>query len=152
MPRKRIKRWFENTAVNWIASLLFIFGLSLIIPLWTYVFSPFRLFTLQFVATAILSGSLILASFALLKAYYRSRRKAYWHLSLTTIIPVILAIVLSFYPVDFFFAVISSFVEDATVARPLIEQYLENHVPKVASVIYAYAVLGVYFLIKSKKR
>lgn len=151
MPRKRIKRWIKNWAVNWVASLLYIIGLSLVIPLWTLVFSPFRVFNLRVVSTVILAGSLVLAAFTLLKGFYGSRSRAYWHLSLATMVPVVLAIIVSLFPVDYFFGVVGAFVSDASAVRPLVDLYLEAHVPRVRSVLIAYAVVGAALLYKSRQ-
>ena len=148
IKKKFAKDWLVNSG----AGMLYMFGLSLLIPLTAYVLFPYRVISLVFVMTVVLAALCMLVSYRWLRWYHRRRGKALFIMSFSTLGPVILAVVLSFFPVEVLFASLRVFVPDVESVRPLVESYLEHKVPRVVYVLVIYAFVGAALLWRAMKK
>ncbi|MBD3318475.1 hypothetical protein GF342_01045 [Candidatus Woesearchaeota archaeon] len=155
--RKRMRKALKSPvaqflfrfALGAVASFFYTLGLTMVIPLFFLVIFPYRDLGIGFVITVLMSVAFVSFAFFIWYGYTRSLKKTLYHLSLATLIPSVIAIILNFYSAEVFFATIQASAAEFETVRPLLESYLEQKVPKITTIIVGYFVIGLGLFVTS---
>jgi len=137
-----------SLVVNIVAHVLYVAGLSTVIPLLVLRFFPEQLWASVIFARSALyfAFALVLVSVVILYLYNHSVGKTFFNLGLTTFIPGILAVLFSIYNKEIIFNFVRKYVVQFELLEPYIETYLAHALPGVHALTGAYILIGVLFL------
>ena len=134
---KQVKELVVFQAISIIARLFYFFGLTALIPLLPLVLTPNQLVDARY-AFGIALGSIILG-FALVFYFSKTRKIALRVLGLFTLIPGLLAVIVSFAGPRRMGEFLSMFGK----ISPLLQKYIDSYVPKAWLIAGIYIILGV---------
>ncbi len=141
--RKKVVRFVWLEFVSFIAHLIYIAGLTLLIPLLPLVISPLDLFGAR--NTLFIAFLFILVSFAMVYYFSKSKKIALRSLGAATLLPGMLAVIFSFLGPRRMALLYSS------VEIPLLEQWLQEYVPKAWLLAGIYIIVGVGLIYLAEK-
>ena len=141
----RVERVVKFEAAKLIAQFFYFTGLTLLIPLVPLLLSPHELVNAKYAFG--LAVFLIVFGFFVVYLFSHSRRTALRVLGMTTLIPGLLAVFFSYAGARRQALFLSWFGE----VTPLLERWLETHMPTTWLLAGVYIILGVILIWLSEK-
>jgi len=137
-----------SLVINIVVHILYVAGLSTIIPLLVLRFFPEQLWESVVYAKSALyfSFALVLVSVVILYLYNKSVGKTFFNLGLITFIPGILAILFSVYNKEIIFNFVRNYFSQFDLLEPYLNTYLSHALPSVHALTVIYVFIGVVFL------
>ncbi len=148
MRKKKKDSVVGGVIVSIVSHIIYILGLSLIIPMLFLYFFPQRLWTAVSYAKPILyvSVGLVILSMLVLYMYNKSIGKTFFSLGLATFVPGSVALLFSVYNKEIIFSYIKKYVVSFELIEPLIDTYLAHALPTVWIVTIVYLIIGFVFI------
>jgi hypothetical protein len=148
MEIKKSESFVAKAAVNIIATVVYAFGLSVIIPLALMALFPERVWSAVVYAKPVifLAIGLVFLSALVLFMYTKSLGKTFFHLGVTTLVPGVLAFVFSFFSRDLVFGFVEKYVAPFAIVEPYIKSYLSLLLPRVLALTLVYFALSFVLL------
>jgi len=137
---KKVAKHIQYQAIKFLAKLLYITGLTFLIPLVPIVFSESGLASARYVFAIALA--LVIASFFAIYVFTRSKRVAFAELGYITLIPGLLAVIFAYIGPRRIALLVSFFRE----LSPLIQEWINNSIPKSWFLSGIYIILGVFLI------
>lgn len=141
--RKKVVKFVWLEFVSFIARLIYMAGLTLLIPLLPLVISPFDLFGAR--NTLFIAFGCIILSFAIVYYFSKSKKIALRQLGFATLAPGILAVVFSFLGPRRMALLYGSLHSD------LLTLFLQEYVPKAWLLAGIYIIVGVGLISLAEK-
>ena len=132
-------RHVKFQAAVFVAHILYITGLTLLIPLVPVVFSPGLIEAQYAFGTAVL---LVIASFFTIYFATKSKKKAFYNLGFMTLIPGLLAVLFAYIRARRLGIFLGFFQE----LSPYIQEWINHSVPKSWLLSGIYIIIGVFFI------
>ena len=136
MPKKLIEKVelaIQYQAVKFIAQVLYLAGLTLLLPMWPLIFTPELFQEVQMIF--FLAGGLIIASFLTVLWFTKSKKKAAQTLGFITLIPGLAAVIFAALGTQWLLAQVPEL-------SPFIQAWILKFVPTSWFVAGMYIILG----------
>ena len=148
MQVKKRESFIAKWVVRIIATFVYAFSLSIIIPLALVALFPEYLWPPVVYAKSVifLAVGLVFLSAFVLYMYTKSVGQTLFQLGLVTFFPGFLALIFSFFSRDLVFGFIEKYVLNFVLIEPYIKSYFSLVLPRVIILAIVYLVLGVILI------
>lgn len=138
--QKKVVKHVQFQAVKYLANILYITGLTILIPLVPIVFSPSELSSARFAfGVAVL---LVISSFFVIYFVTKSKKSAFYNIGFMTLFPGLLAVVFAYIGARRL-AIFLGFFQDLS---PFIQEWINKSVPKSWMLSGIYIIIGVLLI------
>lgn len=143
--KKKIKQRVESGVVSFLGKLLYLTGLTLIIPFFPLIFAPDRLVLLMVKSGTLLVGALLVLSGAVIVLDFYKARRGLRALGTFTLIPSFVAL---------FYAIVgpelvSDIIGWAGPASVFVNRWIEFNMPRAITVAATYFLIGFALFLSS---
>lgn len=148
MKKKKspLAEFVQGYIVAWIGKIMYLTGLTMLIPFFPLLFSPDQLLLKVLrTGTFFVGAILVIGSTLIIFKFYKQTRTALQVLATFTLIPAFIAGVYALAGAELFDKVVSW----AGPAQPYVHQWLAFNLPKAVTIAVVYLLIGIAFLISS---
>ena len=137
---KKAAKHIQFQAIKFLAKVLYLTGLTFLIPLVPIVFNPSVLASVKFVFA--ISLLLVISSFLAIYFFTRSKKVAFSQLGFMTLVPGLLAIIFAYIGPRRLALLVGTFQE----LSPFVQEWISKYVPKSWLLAGIYIILGVFLI------